>query len=100
MATEVSLSPTSVVMDDGDCSEMIPKGLSLPRMVIIACVYSRSAAPPVALVSCNTKICTQKKTILWSQDSHISFGEYFNIETSLAIVIILPHLLQADRREG
>lgn len=63
MATEVSLSPTSVVMDDGDCSEMIPNGLSLPTMVTVACVYSRSAAPPVALVSCTTKLCTQKKTI-------------------------------------
>ena len=57
IATEVPLSPTSVVTADGDCSEMMPNGLSLPRMVTVACVYSKSAAPPVTLVSCTTKLC-------------------------------------------
>lgn len=47
---EVPLSPISMVTAEGDCSEMIPKGLSLARMVITACVLSTSAAPPVALV--------------------------------------------------
>ena len=51
MATEVSLSPTSMVTADGDCSEMTPNGLSLARMVTIACVPSTNAAPPLALVS-------------------------------------------------
>lgn len=98
MATEVSLSPTSVVMDDGDCSEMIPNGLSLPTMVTVACVYSWSAAPPVALVSCTTKLCIQKKTVLWSQyrDSHIFFAKYFNIEMSHYLV----HFRQVIRKDS
>ena len=59
MATEVPLSPISMVMADDDCSETIPKGLSFPKMVTVACVLSTNAAPPVALLSCTTNVYTE-----------------------------------------
>ena len=75
MATELPLSPSSVAMDEGDCSEMIPNGLSLPRIVTVACVYSRRAAPPVALLSCTTKLCVQKKYNI-RKKTYMSYKDY------------------------